>query len=63
MPDIDLDDGDAVARRASRLAEIMDELTTANRALSPAMSEASFHAMVQRMAEQQLLYEEFGSQR
>jgi hypothetical protein len=62
MPDIDLDDGDAVARRASRLAEIIEDLTNANRSLSPAMSETSFRAMVQRMAEQQLLYEEFGSQ-
>jgi hypothetical protein len=56
-------EGDAATRRATRLAELLAELTQANRPLAPAMSEAEFHAMVRRLAEQQLLYEEFGDER
>jgi hypothetical protein len=54
---------DAATRRATRLAEIVAELTQANRPLAPTMSEAELHAMVRRLAEQQLLYEEFGDER
>jgi hypothetical protein len=54
---------DAATRRATRMAELLAELTAANRPLAPAMSEAEFHAMIQRLAEQQLLYEEFGDER
>jgi hypothetical protein len=59
-PDTDVD---AAERRLRRLAEIVAELTTVHRSLAPAMTEAEFRAMVQRMAEQQLLYEEFGDER
>jgi hypothetical protein len=63
MPDTDTDDGgDAVARRAHRLEELVAQLRRVNRSLAPAMTEREFDAMVQRMAEQQLLYEEFGSE-
>jgi hypothetical protein len=62
MPDTESDGGDAVARRAKRLAEIVAELTETNRPLVPAMSEVAFQALVQRMAEHQVLYEEFGDQ-
>jgi hypothetical protein len=51
---------DAPTRRAMRLAEIVAELTREHRPLAPTMTEAELRAMVQRMAEQQLLYEEFG---
>jgi hypothetical protein len=54
---------DAATRRATRLAEIVAELTQANRPLAATMSEAELHAMVRRLAEQQLLYEEFGDER
>jgi hypothetical protein len=54
---------DAARRRAARLDALIAELTEANRPLAPAMSEPEFHAMVQRLAEQQLLYEEFGDER
>jgi hypothetical protein len=53
---------DAATRRATRLAELLAELTQANRPLAPTMSQAEFQAMVQRLAEQQLLYEEFGDE-
>jgi hypothetical protein len=56
-------DVDAAVRRERRLAEIVAELTTEHRSLAPAMAEAEFHAMVQRLADQQLLYEEFGDER
>jgi hypothetical protein len=62
MQDPETDD-DAARRRAARLAELLAELTQANRPLAPTMSEPEFHAMVQRLAEQQLLYEEFGDER
>lgn len=54
---------DAATRRAKRLVELVAELTASNRPLAPTMSEAEFHAMVHRLAEQQLLYEEFGDER
>jgi hypothetical protein len=54
---------DAATRRATRMAELLAELTAANRPLAPTMSEPEFRAMVQRLAEQQLLYEEFGDER
>jgi hypothetical protein len=54
---------DAARRRAARLEELLVELTQANQPLAPTMPEPEFHAMVQRLAEQQLLYEEFGDER
>lgn len=56
-------DVDAAARRAKRMTEILAELTESNRPLAPTMSEPEFHAMIRRLAEQQLLYEEFGDER
>ena len=56
-------DVDAAARRAKRMAELLAQLAEANRPLAPTMSEPEFHAMIQRLAEQQLLYEEFGDER
>jgi hypothetical protein len=56
-------DVDAATRRAGRLVELLAELTAANRPLAPTMSEPEFHAMIKRLAEQQLLYEEFGDER
>jgi hypothetical protein len=47
------------ARRARRLAEILDKLALSNRPLVPKMSEEQFRAMIQRMAEHQLIYEEY----
>ena len=47
-------------RRTTRLAELIRDLTIANRPLTPNMSEATFRAMIERMAEHQLLYEEYG---
>lgn len=54
---------DAAARRAQRMAELLVELTREHRPLAPTMAETEFHAMIQRLAEQQLLYEEFGDER
>jgi hypothetical protein len=63
MSQTETDDGlNAVALREERLAALAAALTRTNLPLAPAMSEAEFHAMVWRMAEQQLLYEEFGSE-
>ncbi|NUO39131.1 MAG: hypothetical protein HOQ17_01160 [Gemmatimonadaceae bacterium] len=56
-------DADAAARRATRMTELLAELAQVNRPLAPTMSEAEFRAMIQRLAEQQLLYEEFGDER
>lgn len=47
-------------RRAERFAEIVARLLEANRPLVPTMSEKHFRAMVEREAEHQLLYEEYG---
>ena len=47
-------------RDAARYAAIIAELTEVNRPLVPTMSEPHFRAMVERMAEHQLLYEEYG---
>ena len=55
------DSRDAAARRAERRAEIVAELTAAHRARVPDMPDEDFQAMVERMAEHQLIYEEFGS--
>ena len=46
----------------SRLAELVAQIRLANRSLAPTMTEQEFHAMVQRLADQQLLYEEFGTE-
>jgi hypothetical protein len=62
MRDPETDD-DAARRRAARLQELLAELAQANRPLAPTLSEPEFRAMVQRLAEQQLLYEEFGDER
>jgi hypothetical protein len=48
----------ASVRRAQRFLELVDTIAAANRPLQPAMSEKRFRAMVFRMAEHQLLYEE-----
>jgi hypothetical protein len=46
-------------RRAQRFLEIVDAIAAANRPLLPTMTEKYFRRMVLRMAEHQLLYEEF----
>jgi hypothetical protein len=48
--------------RAARRAALVAELAEANRPLVPTMSEAHFQAMIERMADHQLLYEEYGRQ-
>lgn len=58
-------EGDAPAgtplsvRRAQRFLEIVDAIAAANRPLLPTMTEKYFRRMVLRMAEHQLLYEEY----
>jgi hypothetical protein len=52
------DPGDAELRRA----EIVAELTAAQRARVPEMADEDFQAMIERMAEHQLIYEDFGSE-
>ena len=54
--------GDADERRAARRVEIIAELSAAHRARVPHMPEADFQAMIERMAEHQLIYEEYGGQ-
>lgn len=49
---------DAV-RRAQRYLELVDAITAANLPLLPTMTEKYFLRMVIRMAEHQLLYEEY----
>jgi hypothetical protein len=46
-------------RRAERFLEILEAITAANRELLPTMTEKYFRRMVIRMAEHQLLYEEY----
>jgi hypothetical protein len=46
-------------RRAQRFLEIVDSIAAANRPLLPTMTEKYFRRMVLRMAEHQLLYEEY----
>jgi len=46
-------------QRAQRFLEIVDAIATANRPLLPTMTEKYFRRMVLRMAEHQLLYEEY----
>jgi hypothetical protein len=46
-------------RRAQRFLEIVDAIAAANRPLLPTMTEKYFRRMVLRMAEHQLLYEEY----
>jgi hypothetical protein len=46
-------------RRAQRFLEIVDAIAAANRPLLPTMTERYFRRMVLRMAEHQLLYEEY----
>jgi hypothetical protein len=46
-------------RRAQRFLEIVDVIAAANRILLPSMTEKYFRRMVLRMAEHQLLYEEY----
>jgi hypothetical protein len=46
-------------RRAQRFLEIVDAIAAANRPLLPTMTEKYFRRMVVRMAEHQLLYEEY----
>ena len=57
------DDDDPVpemsVRRVARLLEIVDVIAAANRPLLPSMTERYFRRMVLRMAEHQLLYEEY----
>ena len=47
-------------RRAERFAELVAKLMEANRPLVPTMPEKHLRAMVEREAEHQLLYEEYG---
>ena len=56
-------EGDAAMRRSARLLTLVAELTREHRPLAPTMTKIEFAAMIQRMAEQQLLYEEFGDER
>ena len=60
-------DGDAApemsVRRAARFLAIVDVITEANRPLLPTMTEKYFRRMVLRMAEHQLLYEEYQDKR
>jgi hypothetical protein len=56
------DPRDADERRADRRAEIITELSSAHRARVPNMLDGAFQAMIERMAEHQLIYEEFGSE-
>ncbi|HEY2026273.1 MAG TPA: hypothetical protein VGG78_04660 [Gemmatimonadaceae bacterium] len=49
-------------RRAARKAEIILALTKANRPLVPTMAEKDFQAMIERMAEHQLIYEEYSGE-
>lgn len=49
-------------RRAQRFLEIVDAIAAANRPLLPTMTEKYFRRMVLRMAEHQLLYEEYQRQ-
>ena len=56
------DPRDAEERRADRRAEIIAELSAAHRARVPHMPDADFQAMIERMTEHQLIYEEFGSE-
>jgi hypothetical protein len=46
-------------RRAQRFLEIVDAIAEANRPLLPTMTEKYFRRMVLRMAEHQLLFEEY----
>jgi hypothetical protein len=59
-PEIEVD---AATRRSARLAVLVAELTQEHWPLAPTMTKAEFDAMIQRMAEQQVLYEEFGDER
>jgi hypothetical protein len=54
--------GDAELHRAERRAAIVAELTAAHRARVSDMADDEFQAMIERMAEHQLIYEEFGSE-
>jgi len=49
-------------RRAERFAELVAALMETNRPLVPTMSEKHLRAMVEREAEHQLLYEEYGNE-
>ena len=60
MTDPGNEGGDARARRAVRLTEIVATLAKAHKSLAHGMSDTHFVEMIQRMAEHQLLYEEFG---
>ena len=52
----------AEERRAERRVEIVAELTAAHRGRVPDMPDDEFRAMIERMAEHQLIYEDFGSE-
>jgi hypothetical protein len=54
--------GDAERQRAERRAEIVAELSAAHRARVPDMEDEDFQGMIERMAEHQLIYEDFGSE-
>lgn len=49
-------------RRAERFAIIFARITAENRPLTPTMTEPHFRAMVERMTEHQLIYEEYAQQ-
>jgi hypothetical protein len=49
-------------RREERFAELVAALMETNRPLVPTMSEKHLRAMVEREAEHQLLYEEYGTE-
>lgn len=48
------------AERVERLAALVRSLAAANQSLRATMSSDEFHRTIERMAEQQLIYEEFG---
>jgi hypothetical protein len=49
-------------QRRERFAEIVAELTAETKPLVTNMPEAHFRAMIERMAEHRLLYEEYGTE-
>jgi predicted regulator of Ras-like GTPase activity (Roadblock/LC7/MglB family) len=51
---------DVRQQRAERLAALVQAMTEAHQSLRATMAPDEFHRMMVRMAEQQLIYEEFG---
>ena len=51
---------DVRQRRAERLAALVEALAASKQSLRATMRPDAFQRMIERMAEQQLIYEEFG---